>query len=128
VVKICSVEVGDRAKLLPVDDAEPITSPLHNAAAIERLQYTIDVDGRQPGGIGNQLLSHRQLEVFPAPDFGSFAADDKLTEHVRYSRCRVPTTDVENPLAEDRPINQAIAPEGLTYARPFPRDLQKVGL
>lgn len=110
--QIVRPEVRKLAQLVGLEQLDLAALPCNQSAMPQFLDGTIDVDDREPAGVRNVPLRHRNLET-AVPD----KADDlqpcgKFADEMRDLVQRCLRAEARDPLPRDRRVDQRLAPEG----------------
>src|ERR1700760_4562543 len=92
----------------------------------ERFDCPVDVDAGQTCGIADLLLGHQKGEALRGQGSGNLHANSKLPQNVCDPGTRIAATDVQQPLAANRSINQPFDPQGTSDSGPLQGNLMQI--
>ena len=102
VVQIFGIEAAGGLQRPHVGDGEPLAFEDDQALAAQVLQRPIDVNGGQPGSVGDIELGRRKIAGKAVRQADRFEPQKHLAEEVRDAFMRAALADVDDPLAMDR--------------------------
>ena len=114
-VKIAVVKLRELHQLRFVEHVHPPLADIDDAVLAQLLDDAVGVHRRDPQGLADLLLGQRKFERSGVHVSGDLQPPAQLQHDVAEpGRCG-PLSDVDDPFAEDRGIDQGVAPERVRY-------------
>src|SRR3954451_2070280 len=119
-VEVCGIELASLSEPVPVQHRDRAVSQGDQPITPEVLQGPVHMHGRETQRITEFRLGQRELIYITVRQPHGFEAHVQLAQEVGHPPVSLAPTQIEDPLAEHRPIDQGLAPERVANTRTAP--------